>query len=523
MNVMPDDAVSSFNRPGTIVDRVDSIDNIRNLPTPGTLYYGDYSDDLIRRNYSNTTLLIYCDRDEYDSPVLPADCNTIIVSSRADLTRMVRAALSVQNDIVGLGKVNADLLELVRSGGSLKDLLDYGSSVLRNPMLLVDVSFGYIASSGMENVDRDKYSIWYYTIEEGIMPADYISRIMTTDEKYIDEEEGDPYIIETYMDELGSRAYSIKVMQGGEVYGYIKVLIHNQELSRLDREVFLLLSKYAGIITGLTPQNINYSSDPAETLFTSLLLQRVPVDKAAFALKNQFSLKLFKNMYIVSIQFSRGDLRGDYLSFAHKRLKAFFRNELLVMIDGGFVVLYDTDSEHNPFAGKDSEFVRDFTSLLGEIRCTANVSFVFHSMQDVLRYYAQTNFCTEYRYMADVDDPILLYSEIYEFQMITALKDQVELRSLIHPAVVMLMDVDSTYGSDLTDTLFEYVNNHASITATAKSMYLHYNTVKHRLERIVSLTSFDENNKDEIFRIMLSQKIIEITSWDAVMKRPAQE
>ena len=516
---MPDDAISSFTIPGRNVTNIDTLQNLISDPDPETLYFGIYNDAFAASEPRNTNFLLYYDGSSGSPPQLPENCNTIIVFNMTAYEKMMSAAIKIENCNIQLSRINSHLLELVHDSNNMQKLLDYGSELLGNPMMMVDVSFGYIASSGMEDVQTGKYQNWFYTIENGIMPSDYIARIMASDVKYIDEDSESPKIMETYMDSMMSRAYSIKVMQGNDVFGYIKVLVHNHDLSTLDREIFLMLSKYAGILSSMLIQKSSYSSDPSETLLTSLLLQRVPVERAAPVLKSHFASKMYRNLYLINIQFNIDPGLGDYTSFAHKRLKGFFRNSIVSAIGGGFVILFDTEEDKSPFNTTETQFYKDFLKLLEETYCSANISFMFRDIKQILRYYEQTKFCIEFRYMSGIEDPVIRYSEIYEYQMITALRDTVNLRSLIHPAITKLAEVDSTYGSNLTETLFTYVNNLASITATAKEMYLHYNTVKHRLERIVELTSFDETNKDEIFRVMLSQKIMEITNKDIISSR----
>ena len=504
---IPSDTISNFTAPGKDLICISPLDSAGNEPDPYTLYYGEYSGPFAAKNYHDTNFLLYCDRDKYPEPSFPERCNTIIVFSNENMSELIKTAVTVLNEKNMLGRINSELLALIGNSPTMQALLNYGSEVLGNPMLAIDISFAYIASSLVDDIYAKPSYNWQYTVENGLMPDSYISEIRSKETSYLDSESDDPQIIITDTDSRNySRAYSVRFIYNGEVYGFIKVLEQNREITPFDQEVLLMMSRYAGIIAGMMVNKEGFFSDPTENLFSSLLNGRIAPESAVSALQTHFSLKIFKNIYMVNVQFRSKPDSADHISFTHKRLKAFFNRSIVTMAGSGFVILYDTNEDRSPFTDHDSAFYKNLIRLLEEINCTADISFVFHDIRNTMRYYAQTNFCMEYRYMTSCEDPILLYSEIYEYEMITALKDRVDYYSLIHPAVLKLMDIDNTYGSELTKTLFTYVNNHLSITATAEELYLHYNTVKHRIGKIVDATSFDENDKDEVFRVMLSEK-----------------
>lgn len=96
--------------------------------------------------------------------------------------------------------------------------------------------------------------------------------------------------------------------------------------------------------------------------------------------------------------------------------------------------------------------------------------------------------------------------------MILSLAKEVNLTDLLHPAVKILSE-NTNSGADLLNTLFIYTHNHCSIPNTAKTMYLHYNTLKNRINRIEALTGFNGEDSRDCFWVELSERILEVLSF----------
>ncbi len=64
--------------------------------------------------------------------------------------------------------------------------------------------------------------------------------------------------------------------------------------------------------------------------------------------------------------------------------------------------------------------------------------------------------------------------------------------------------LDSGSNEDLIDTLESYLRNNGSPNAVARQMYLHRNTVRHRLRRIVALTGADLDDPDTRLTLQLA-------------------
>ncbi len=77
-------------------------------------------------------------------------------------------------------------------------------------------------------------------------------------------------------------------------------------------------------------------------------------------------------------------------------------------------------------------------------------------------------------------------------------------QNLLHPALATLRAYDSESGTELLPTLAAYIECGCSQSRTAKQLFVHLNTLKYRLKRIVELTGIDFEDRETMLYLDLS-------------------
>lgn len=101
------------------------------------------------------------------------------------------------------------------------------------------------------------------------------------------------------------------------------------------------------------------------------------------------------------------------------------------------------------------------------------------------------------------------YNNVF-VEIMLSFRDKTNLENLIHPIVKFLSTLDSEKNSNLTETLFCYLQHNQDINLTSKALHIHYNTLKYRIKRISELTNIDFHDSDLLFKIQLTQKVLQI-------------
>lgn len=494
--------------PNRIITEMHILDGSQTDFDSSALYFGEYDPEILKHGLRGVNLLLLAmEKISYDE--IRHEGNVIIAFERNIFLEIADRGLSVINHASLLSQISNKFLNIVSEGGSLQKLLNAGCSILGNPLMLVDVSFEYIASSGTGDLSTQE--LWESTIQHGVMPGDYLNKIMTEKTDYLPYHDEDSLIIRTEPDSHNRYpSYSVKIMFKGTIYGYLKILQRDSEFTLFDQTVFVMLSKYISIMSDAMLQLYNFNNDKAENLFSSIITSRVNGEEAAEALIALSPIKFNNSYFVINIAFKDTPQYEDQLYFAQRKLKRIFSKKIVSIVNDGIVILYDAHNEEPVFLDKNHSFI----DSLNELNCYANVSLCFSDLKECKCYYKQTRFCNEYREKTGENKPILYYRDIFEYQMITDISCKAQLSSLIHPAITKLMEIDRVNNGDLTSTLFTYIECNGSIPATSEKMFLHYNTIKHRMAKIVDKTGLNLNDGNEIFRISLSKKILEINNQD---------
>jgi len=70
--------------------------------------------------------------------------------------------------------------------------------------------------------------------------------------------------------------------------------------------------------------------------------------------------------------------------------------------------------------------------------------------------------------------------------------------------------LDENKGSNFLKTLVADINHNQDTTLTAKSLHVHYNTLKYRINRIIEITDLDLSDSETLFKIQLLVKVNDI-------------
>lgn len=505
---LPPDCVVALNNPDQVIYQAEIITLETTFNDVHTLYIGrsqDISPDVMLNGVSLMT---------YSKELIPASrfsgkYNAIQLEKETDYVKMYGVVMQVLNDMAKLAKINNELLSMVKSGAGLQKIMDYSSLILNNPVMLIDISFIYVASAGAKAFPYQHN--WQFTLDNGIMPSSYLNHIMNSEVPFLSSEYETSDIIISNADENNAyRTFSLKVFNRKTQLGYFKVIETNHEFTDSDIYKFELLNEYIGLVFGNELRKSNYSDNISEGFLASILTNKVDSDSEIESLKETFSLSLYSNLYLIRICFNTPPALEDTQYYVLKKVKRFFNSDIVCFVRNSFVVLAGFQSEGNNFS---PSFLKKFKDFLKEIDCRADISFVFKHLEELYRYFQQTLFCEEYRIKTDNNDPILFYKDIYDYHMIAKLNKDLDLRNVIHPAIRELYLIDKKTGSNLTVTLIEYIKHHQSIPDTSKDLFIHYNTLKHRLEKISECTDFKQADANESFRIMMSERILNYYGW----------
>ena len=158
---------------------------------------------------------------------------------------------------------------------------------------------------------------------------------------------------------------------------------------------------------------------------------------------------------------------------------------------------------------------KDVIPLLGELGTTLplqnfriGVSLPFEEWTGIATATRQARFAA-----ASTSGSGIYYCEklAYPYLMKT-LKEQPMTMELLHPAIDILRSYDEKSGTELLPTLACYLRNLCSQGKTSQELFIHRNTLTHRLDRIIALTDLHLDDHDDREYLTLSLGLLTVST-----------
>lgn len=469
------------------------------------LYTGEYSSlnklDLDKR----TNLLVHSDQRVSDEYLRDQYNNIIVVYNQNEYQALIE---TIQDEIVKkmmMADFASELMVMVQKGATMQEMLDFGFEKFNNPLLLVDVSFSYLASSGSETINNEP--ILTDTIHNGSMPENYIHLVQKNSINNLWNHSKPVVFTEKSVKGIFNHDLVVgRIIKNGRVIGYIKLIEKNRFFNALDSELLELLCNYLSIVISETINKYKFTYSLIDDFLTSILIREQAGLPEIDERQRMFGIKLYDNLHVITITANDYQTNAKRLYSLIKVIQDFFKRNTVILYKNRLVVLYDTSKKEifTPY------FISQLSTLLEENNCRASVSLPFTQLKDFYSYYQQTLYCVEISHYFDSSQTIIQYKDIIEDHMLLHFSKVIDLDFLIHPIVKKLMSMDKEKGGNLTETLFNYIKYKQDLRLTAEHMYMHYNTLKYRINRIIELTQIDFSDERTVLLILLSMKILKI-------------
>lgn len=102
------------------------------------------------------------------------------------------------------------------------------------------------------------------------------------------------------------------------------------------------------------------------------------------------------------------------------------------------------------------------------------------------------------------------FEELGVWRLLGNIADKNELKAFVKETIAPIIEYDKERGTELIKTLEMYFECQGNLKQVAEKMFIHYNTVLYRLERIVQITGINFNNAADNLNFQLALKILKI-------------
>lgn len=473
---------------------------------PNYLYIGKTSSLCNVPSSVKTSLILLEDSNLIEFDLKESDTNFILLNIDCNLDSISERIESLFIDQQKLGDCTIKILQACQHGKTTQQILDLGFQMLKNPLLLVDLSLCFIAQSGGDTIKDEP--LWEWTLSKGYVTEEYVQSVMVPDMNDFKSEFNCNSNIFWNNELLNHRQLVGRVAHEKKPMSYLKLLEFNKPITSSDEQILDMLCNFLAI----TMKDPNITSPLSNNLIDSFLIallnQKIYDHDAIEERKHLFGLKLYENLFVITIEIENHPNTNDRLYYLKRIFQSYFNRQTILIYNGHIVIVLDCMTK---------ELTENTLSLLENLliknNCIAGISQVFYNLHELSEYYKQSISSLYLGGLLQSQQRILKYDDYIIPHMILHFHGETSIKNLIHPAVVTLKKIDEKKGTDFLKTLITYINYNQNITLASKALHIHYNTVKYRIKRIEDLSNIDFLNSETLFHICLSSKVLDIMKY----------
>lgn len=401
------------------------------------------------------------------------------------------------NVIVGMRQ----LLDSLYSDLGLQNMADVAYKVFGNPVFIVDTSYKYLAFSS------------------GIIP----------DSKLMEEENKNKRIADEGIDMIKKMQVDDKVRKNGRPV-FIKnpvlnkcslidaVTIHKIEVAHvmlyeLNKpfcdEDYELLHRLSILISLELQKNSFYKNNRGVmcSYFLADLLDNNTNMNNLQSIKHRLELlgyKLKNYLYVFTISSHDYPATEEQLENITEQLHWLITGSIYVIYNNNIVLLISRSEKKGI-----SDYERsDLKKYLENNHIAAGMSNCFTDIREIKNYYHQSLKAAEAGRRHNEAYGVYNYEDIAIYHMLELCSSKEDLWNFCDPAIITLINFDKVNKTELSKTLYHYLECSQSSILSAQKLYIHKNTLLYRVNKIKSLINNPLTDGEYIMRLMLSYKIL---------------
>ena len=387
----------------------------------------------------------------------------------------------------------ARIMDALLAHGGLRQLVDVGADVLRNPIFVCDLAAQVMAMSHVDGADRP---FWNEFFPGGKMDPDN-ALVVGRAGIYECVFSGDEPVFGKF-DFFDGRFVGARIRSRDEVIG-MATLVERTPLGERDGELLVVLCQ--AIVLELTWQDARSQSPSALLDVVSAAIEGTATGSELDLKARGARLSLPRRSRVLVIALGMGH-SGVLFSFLQGMLQSRLPSSPMVVRHGRLVVLLDLERHGETVP------VSDIQESFANIPIRIGAGRAFDTLAGIGDSYRQARAAMELAarsghpaILADYDDWL-----IDDFLMRSA-AEGIHLVEYIDPVVLKLAEHDDAEGTQLLRTLDAYLRCANNAQAAARMLGIHKNTMYARLERMQQLADVDLESGETCLSLALGLRM----------------
>jgi hypothetical protein len=388
---------------------------------------------------------------------------------------------------------DADLHRVLTSSSDIPTLIDTGTRIFGNPILLHDINYKTVAASSD------------YLDEPSLMP-------LMDDEKlpYLLQSEKNKTVVGTvsgnvmYLRANGMFGVSVNMYRRGKFKYRLMLLELTHEVRAHESALLEHLSDYIrlvlGLVTGGSSAALSITGFMANVLSGEINSREYIAEQMA-----GFGWNPGDEFVIYRVFTDIHEKNDRTLGFMTTRIADLFDEPCVFEHDDSVVAVFDLTVR----GGGDVPIDVTLADFLRDNNLTAGKSDLFTGFEHILQYYAQAGIANRLRPKVKPYNHLCKFRDVVRQFLIESCTEQLPASMVCAPEMLLLKAYDAEHRTEFYHTFAAFLKNDFHAVKAAKEMFLARSTFIYRLERIQEITGLDFNNLSDSWYLLLSMKLIE--------------
>lgn len=428
--------------------------------------------------------------------------HTDIISSI--LTQVINEQTTL---LLEVERYNKEAMEIVIKGGNLNDIAKKMHNNIGNSLAIYENINDRCEIICNENIDKSEIEKIVY---EFIRSNNYCKNHSTEYVDIINGQDIKRVIMPIIINEIE--------------YGNVFIWMDNRNISTLQK---MIIELYINIIMLEFAKRISiYSMESNYKLefFDDLLSQRQSRLKRAIEKSKNYNFNIKNKYCVIEILLRAWNDEGldnyqkdiNNLVFIINRLiKSYKNNIIYVERDDRITLLYGNIKSYDPVKIKEDTLdlcKKIYAEALKKITSMEIIVGIGRSYLDISQLYKsqeQAKLIVEHLSKSTTES-IIHYDDLGIYRILAHDGLKGELIDFCKDTIMPLIEHDKVYNSELVKTLKQYFKFDGNMKKISENMYMHYNTIVYRVNKINEITGLDIEESDNRLNLQIALKILDI-------------
>ncbi|SFC20953.1 PucR family transcriptional regulator [Clostridium uliginosum] len=448
------------------------------------------------RNKENISLILINDNKTCIENFFRKSANIIEIKENEDIFQIYNEIREIFYEDIQIANDSAILLKASILENGIDNIVTLASNILKNPIIVIDSSFKILTYSNKEDI-LDPY--WRKNITKRYCSYEFIVGFKNMKRKNKNIKDDEPYEFTCTESSILKLISGVKV--NNKHIASVIVLECKKKFSPRDKEILALTSR---IIAQEMKKNSFYrnANDVGYEGLICDILDGILVNKEDIKERiKSANIKFSKNLSVFAFNISNYNYKNKYLGYLTDNFNYTFPIKDPIYYNDKVIIIEETGAFTN--STKVDKKIKDF---LISNNIYVGISKEFSDISEAKKYYIQAVKALDIGKILNSKNNSTFYSLIQLYDLLGSY-NTLDYKDFYSPHLIKLKQYDNKKHTDLYKTLFIYLKNNQSMEKTSEELFIHRNTTRYRIKRIVELVNIDFSNIEEVLNIYMSYKI----------------